>query len=175
MYKKLLRLSFCARKGMLFILASCWFAGLLCGAACCCASSPDTISLMRRAVSCPVSIVGLLQAALIPFLLSALSAVLSLKWLTYFVCLVKAFLFSFVSVGLLTACGSGGWLLRLFLMFGDCAALPFLYWCWSCIPRAHTGCCFSKLIVTGCVLVVAIILNYRVIAPIVCLIDFTKG
>lgn len=163
------------RRGMPLVLACCWICGLLCGVAFFSVSSPDTLSVMRRAVLCPVSIVCLINAALIPFLLSAFFALLSMNWMVMGICFVKAFLFAFVSLGMLSGFGSGGWLLRFFLLFGDSAALPLLYWCWMRFVRTSAAHNWIMIAVVCCLLLGAIILDYRVIAPFVCMIDSMKG
>ena len=162
------------RRQMPLVLACCWICGLLCGVAFFSVSSPETFSVMRRAVLCPVSIVGLINAALIPFLLSAFFALLSMNWMVMGICFVKAFLFAFVSLGMLSGFGSGGWLLRFFLLFGDSTALPLLYWCWMRFVRAAAHS-WIMIAVVCCLLLGAIILDYRVIAPFVCMIDSMKG
>ena len=162
------------RREMPLVLACCWICGLLCGVAFFSVSSPETFSVMRRAVLCPVSIVGLINAALIPFLLSAFFALLSMNWMVMGICFVKAFLFAFVSLGMLSGFGSGGWLLRFFLLFGDSTALPLLYWCWMRFVRAAAHS-WIMIAVVCCSLLGAIILDYRVIAPFVCMIDSMKG
>ena len=163
------------RKGMSFLLACCWVCGLLCGVICSSISSPETFSLMRRIVSSPVSIVGLLNAVLIPFLLSALFSLLSIDWVVLCITFFQAFLFSFVSLGMLLSFGSGGWLLRFFLSFGNCAALPLLFWCWMRIVSAGVDHFVITLVLIFFLFVIAIILDYHVIAPFVCLIDSMKG
>ena len=162
------------RREMPLVLACCWICGLLCGVAFFSVSSPETFSVMRRAVLCPVSIVGLINAALIPFLLSAFFALLSMNRMVMGICFVKAFLFAFVSLGMLSGFGSGGWLLRFFLLFGDSTALPLLYWCWMRFVRAAAHS-WIMIAVVCCLLLGAIILDYRVIAPFVCMIDSMKG
>ena len=165
---------FIAHERMPLVVAFCWFAGLLCGVACCAVSSAEIVALMHRTVSCPASIVGLLNAALIPFLLSAVSMAFAKPWIIAGICFVKAFLYSFVSIGILMSFGSGGWLLRYFLLFSDCAALPFLVWYWS---RPVSVPVRPRWIAAVLLLILAAVtaLDYRIIAPIVCLIDSTKG
>ena len=164
------------RKGMPLVLAASWISGVVLGICCYGTSSPVFSSLMRRVVSCPASIVGLLNAALIPFLLSALMIATSVPLLVSGLCFVKAFLFSFVSIGILESFGSGGWLIRLFLLFSDCAALPFLlgYWLWSVSASRKPGWLVTTCVVFFAVVLVTI-LDYRIIAPIVCMIDSMKG
>ena len=119
-----------ARKGMLLILAICWINGIVFGVFCYSSSPTEVTSLMHRTLSCSVSIVGLLNAALIPFLLSALFMALSMPVMLFVLCFLKAFLFSFVSMGVLAYAGSGGWLLRYLFLFSDCVTLPVLFGYW---------------------------------------------
>ena len=165
-----------ARKGMPFVLAMCWIGGLLFGAFPYFFFSPETFSLMHRIVSCSASIVGLLNAALIPFLLSALFMALSMPVMLFVLCFLKAFLFSFVSMGVLAYAGSGGWLLRYLFLFSDCVTLPVLFGYWFGFVSAPIK---SRLVLTTCVVLLALavvtILDYHVIAPIVCVIDSMKG
>ena len=164
------------RKGMPLFLAASWLCGFVFGVFCYSTSCPEFTSLMRRAFSCSVSIVGLLNAALIPFLLSTLFIATSMPLLLPGLCFVKAFLFSFVSIGVLKSFGSGGWLLRFFLLFSDCVTLPLLlgYWQWSVSAPGKL-----RWIEISCVVFFAVVLvtflDYRVIAPIVCVIDSMKG
>ncbi len=165
-----------ARKGMPLILAICWITGVVFGVFCYSSSPPEVASLMHRTVFCPASIVGLLNAALIPFLLSALFMALSMPFMLSGLCFVKAFLFSFVSMGILAHSGSGGWLLRCLFLFSDCVALPVLFGYWFGFASAPgKSCRFAATCVVFLTLVLVTILDYRVIAPIVCVIDSMKG
>ena len=165
-----------ARKGMSLILAICWINGIVFGVFCYSSSPTEVTSLMHRTLSCSVSIVGLLNAALIPFLLSTLFIATSMPLLLPGLCFVKAFLFSFVSIGVLKSFGSGGWLLRFFLLFSDCVTLPLLlgYWQWSVSAPGKLRWIEISCVVFFAVVLVTI-LDYRVIAPIVCMIDSMKG
>ena len=165
-----------ARKGMSLILAICWINGIVFGVFCYSSSPTEVTSLMHRTLSCSVSIVGLLNAALIPFLLSALFMTLSIPFMLFVLCFLKAFLFSFVSMGVLAYAGSGGWLLRYLFLFSDCVTLPVLFGYWFGFVSAPIK---SRLVLTTCVVLLALavvtILDYHVIAPIVCVIDSMKG
>ena len=165
-----------ARKGMSLILAICWIIGIVFGVFCYSSSPTEVTSLMHRTLSCSVSIVGLLNAALIPFLLSALFMALSMPVMLFVLCFLKAFLFSFVSMGVLAYAGSGGWLLRYLFLFSDCVTLPVLFGYWFGFVSAPIK---SRLVLTTCVVLLALavvtILDYHVIAPIVCVIDSMKG
>ena len=117
------------RKVSTIILAFCWCAGLLTG--CFLANHAGNIhsSMMRRAVSCPVSIASLV-VLLLPFLFSAFAVYLSKTWLFLPFCFLKAFQFAFVASLVSTAFGSFGWLIRLLLLFSDGCTIPVLLWIW---------------------------------------------
>ena len=154
------------RKETPLILAIFWLSGILFGVACYCVSPEDTVSLMCGIFAGPVSIVGVLNAVFVPFLLSVVFIVLSMKRMLMVLCFFKAFLFSFVSVGILASCGYGGWLLRYFLLFGDCTMLPLLYWYWV---HAFTGSAkhlWVSSFFTCCLFLLTTILDYRVIAQV---------
>ena len=85
--------------------------------------------MMRRAVSCPVSIVGLV-VVLLPFLFSAFAVYLSKTWLFLPFCFLKAFQFAYVAGSVSMAFGSAGWLIRLLLLFSDGCTIPVLLWIW---------------------------------------------
>ena len=164
------------RKGMPLFLAASWLCGFVFGVFCYSTSCPEFTSLMRRAFSCSVSIVGLLNAALIPFLLSTLFIATSMPLLLPGLCFVKAFLFSFVSIGVLKSFGSGGWLLRYLFLFSDCVTLPFLFGYWfGCLSTTIKSRPVFATCVVFLLLSLVTILDYHVIAPIVCVIDSMKG
>lgn len=118
------------RKGCRFFLACFWLSGALCGILASLSAGRTLVSLMRGTLFVPVSIVGMLCATALPFLLSAFAVFLSRPVLLLTICFGKAFLFAFVSMGIFQAFGSAGWLLRWFLLFSDYASVPLLYWFW---------------------------------------------
>lgn len=176
MRNRWLSLSFNTRKEMSIVLAVCWFSGLLCGIFYFSVCDSRVISLMHRMVFCSASIVGLLSTSFIPFLLTSFFVATSRISAVFCVCFFKAFLFSFISIGCLTTFGSGGWLLRYFLLFCDCVVLPAYFW--YCM-RYITVPVRTRWIVTtiAFAVVIALItaLDYRIIAPLECLIDSMKG
>ena len=125
-----LKLPHFSRKYSLVILAFSWFLGLFLGVVFSIAAGDSIISLMSTAVSSRVSIVGLLTAILLPFLLSAFAVLICEPCLLVVIAFGKAFVFSYLSLGLMAAYGSAGWLVWLLLMFSDCCFLPLLmlYW-----------------------------------------------
>ena len=156
---------FFSRKGMVYILAIFWILGIFCGSAAFAFSDATLISLMRRVLRAPVSIVGIFCAVLFPFLISAFLAFLYKPSWIYAVCFCKAFLHAYGSLGLLTCFQGCGWLLRCFLLFGDCT-LPVLYWFWTQCLYRQQGIfrCFSAIF-TGAILMAAAGLEYFCIVP----------
>lgn len=153
------------RRGCRFFLASSWLLGLICGILVYLSAGGILVSLMRSTLYVPVSIVGLLCAAVLPFLFSALAVFLSRPGLLLPICFGKAFLLAFVSLGVIRAFGSAGWLLRWLLLFGDCVSAPMLYWFWlRYIPgdRLLSGWEAASLFSLG--LLIGSV-NYSVISP----------
>ena len=125
-----LKLPLFSRKSCLSVLASSWFLGHVLGIVFSIAAGDSNVSLMRMALNSHVSISGLLTAILLPFLLSAFAVYLHESWLLIPIAFAKAFIFSYIGLGVMTVYGSAGWLVRLLLMFSDCCSLPVLFWYW---------------------------------------------
>ena len=115
-------------KRMLLSLACAFIFGLISGVLISMSASGALDSTMRAAPFSCVSISGLLSAILLPFLLSAFAVYLSCPWLLLPIAFCKAFLITFLGLGVLDAFGSAGWLIRFLLMFGDVITLPLLWW-----------------------------------------------
>lgn len=152
------------RKGLRLLLALAWLSGWLCGLLLAFLSDDFLISLMRGTLTAPVSIVRLLGASTLPFLISAF-AVFLLRPILLPVCFLRAFLSGLFAGGLMRAFGPSAWLLRFFLMFGDTLTAPILYWFWlrgverRCRPSFwETAACISAAILIGSV-------DYRFISP----------
>lgn len=174
--KRWLSSSLNTRKEMSTVLAVCWYCGLVCGILYFSVCDIGTISLMHRMVSCSASIVGLLIVSFVPFLLTSFFVTLSKTWVVFGICFFKSFLFSFVSIGCLITFGSGGWLLRCFLLFCDCVALPALLWYWIRLVSAPFRAYHIVVTVAFAVMIMLLTaMDYRIIAPFVCLIDSMKG
>lgn len=134
------------------LLALCWCLGLLLGILAASASD-DLVSMMRRSLSCPVSIPGLLAATVLPFLLSAYAVSLSEPWLLLPICMVKAFGFGFCAFGVSLAFGSAGWLVRLLFLFSDVCVIPVLFFYWLRHIRGDAARSYRDLV---CCLIAAV-------------------
>lgn len=116
------------RKRYCIFLAFFWIAGLVCGILTTCrfADAPFA-SLMRGVPLGPVSIVGVLCVTALPFLLSVFAVSISQPWLLLPIFFGKAFLFAFVSFGVVRSWCYAGWLVQALLMFRDWASMPLHY------------------------------------------------
>ena len=160
-----LKLPHFPRKSSSAVLALFWFLGLVLGVFFSTAAGNTIATLMRTAVNSHVSISGLLTAILLPFLLSAFAVYIHEPWLLIPIAFAKAFVFSYVGLGVMTSYGSAGWLVRLLLMFGDCCSMPLLFWYWT---RHISGQRKALLPVTAVVLVLAFVIgsfDFCVVSP----------
>ena len=112
------------------LLLALWFLWGLISGAVLSAAANSIASLIPAAVIRPGSISGLLTVVALPFLMSFFAAWIQWPWLLYPIAFFKAFLVSFLGLGVLCAYGSAGWLIRLLLLFSECCTLPLLILCW---------------------------------------------
>ena len=133
-----------------------WSAGMLLGIPAALAARDLLISMTRESVSCSVSVVGLLSATLLPFLISAYAVSLSEPWLLLIFSTVKAFCYSFCAIGVSLAFGQSSWLVRFLFLFSDYMLLPLLYLYWlrhikgQAKPWELPACIGASLMV-GCI------------------------
>ena len=121
------------RKWDKLILALSWAMGLILG----CfvfrhAGSGLTVQIPMTVGSQP-SIFGLLVTALLPLLFAGFAVYIGAPGLLWGICFCKAFLFMYVSCGVLEVYKSAGWLIRWMLMFTDLGCCVLMY----CYCRRH--------------------------------------
>lgn len=114
-----------------YCLAVGWMFGLICGAECGFRWDESMIPLMRGCLYDTVSIVCVFSLLCLPFMISLLASFWNARGLIYLTAFGKAFLFSFVSLGIFHSFGSAGWLAHLMLMFSEVCSLPVFYWFWN--------------------------------------------
>ena len=152
------------RKNRSPYLALCFSLGLIAGAVLAAASGSSLNSMIPLAADKPGSLSGVLLTALLPFGLSAFVGLIGELLLLYPIVFWKAFLVSFIGVGVMGAYGSAGWLMRLLLLFSECCTLPLLILFWI---RLLTGqgsrTMFSALNVLAAVLIGS--LDYCIVSP----------
>lgn len=150
-------------KANLFLAVS-WCFGLLVGTLSAASASNTLIPMMRGAVSCPVSIFGLLLAVYLPFLLSALAA-----WfypsLIYGLCAFKAFCFSYCAYGINLTFGNSAWLIRFLFLFSEGLLLPVLYLFWMRHISAGRTKLISELVLCALIATVVVIVDILWISP----------
>lgn len=159
------------RKYTHYILAFFWFSGLVCGALLFLTAGTSVTSLMRRCVLQPVSIVSLLYVTILPFLVSILMALISRPMLILPICFGKAFLFSFVSAGILSVYGSSGWIIQALLLSIDCWSAFLIYLWWLRMLQCAERWKWEGLFLTA-MAILADSVYFRIISPfLACLID----
>ena len=146
-------------------LACSFLAGLLSGACVSIAASKSLLPMMLAAANSCVSISGLLSAMLLPLLFSAFAVYIRQNWLLIPIAFVKAFLFAFLGIGVMSAFGNAGWLVRWLLMFSDSLTLPLLWWFWlRAFSSGRTDALrFAALVAVAAVLIGS--LDYSVVSP----------
>lgn len=158
------------------VLAVCWCVGLLFGIFVSLSAGDFLASTMHAALSGSLSIFGLLTVILLPFLLSALAVSISMPILLIPIVFLKAFLFAFTGMGILTAFYAARWVLAGLLLFCDTLTQPLLWWFWlHAIPNGGSFLLRRALIcVIGTVLVG--LFDFYFVAPFLAnLISFQKG
>ena len=144
------------------MLAFIWVIGILTGFSVASRSSSHllklTLSLER------VSFVGLVIAAILPLIISAIAVKLSAPLFILIVAFIKAFLFGFASFGLFSYYGDAIWLSKWLYMFSDSLMIVLLCWFWvrniagktehlnkdlaTCLIAASLLICFDYFIVS---------------------------
>lgn len=119
------------------LLAFCWSSSFVVGLYFYIHNQYMLSTLMRRVVLSPVSIVGCLFAFLFPFLFSAFAVYSHTPVWIFPISAYKAFLFAFVSIGVMDSTGSAGWLFWL-LLAEDSLIMPALYLFWLRILFVRT-------------------------------------
>ena len=108
-----------------------WFAGLIFGTSASMYTGDSIFPMMRAAVFGGMSISGALSVLLLPLLFSAFAVYIHQTFLLLPIAFCKAFLFSFVAMGLKGVFGSVGWLFSILLLFADGLSLVVLWWFWN--------------------------------------------
>ena len=147
------------------LLAFCWIAGLIAGAAYSCFSADFCTVLIRRSTVQGMSFSGMMTVTTLPFLLSALVISLSEPWLLLVFSTFKAFSFSFCAWGVCLAFGQSSWLVLFLFLFSDFLLLPMLYFYWL---RHIRGQAVTSLWMFSGLLFIALfvgMIDYQFISP----------
>ena len=131
--------SFQWRNYLVSILAFFYIFGLQSGIFFSKLNEPYITSLMRSVASAPVSIVGSLVLAVIPFLISAVCFYTHTEYFIFPVSLVRGFFYGYSLCASAVTYGTAGWLVCGFLFFSDHLLSPLLLWYWAraCSAQKH--------------------------------------
>lgn len=121
--------------------------------------------MMLGSVSGAVSIVSLLSVTVLPFLLSASAVFSSCRWLLLPIAFFRAFLLSYVGMGIYGCFGSAGWLFRLLLCFSELFSTPLLYWFWLRCCDPDRGRIAPQGALTGALCLLIGSVDYCLISP----------
>lgn len=156
--------SWLRKRGPAFLALS-WCLGLVCGIQAARTASDTLIPLMREAVRRPVSILGLLNVTVLPFLISAYAVSLPEPWLLLIISSTKAFIFGFCAYGVRLAFGQSSWLVRFLFLFSDSCLIPLLLLFWlrhignkKPVRRWELIACLAAAAIVGTI-------DYRFISP----------
>lgn len=145
------------------LILPAWVLGLFAGLWFGSSYGSGFVSLMRSALSQPVSIVGILAVYCFPFLLTAFAVLISRLELLVLLAFCKAFLFSACACLVELSFGSAGWLIRLLLVSRWITA-PLLLWLWLYLAdrREKSAYAFSVCALWG---ILAGALEYCYVSP----------
>ena len=158
-------------------MAWLWCAGLCFGYFVAYGANLTYASWMRPLLSQQVSIVGLLGSAVLPFLVSDLCFAFGGQQLLCAVSFFRAARFAFVSAGVISCCGSAGWLFFLLLLGCDLLELPLLWWFWirSFYNTDRVRRIRDLLICISSVTVLCLLQRYWIIPFLSEITNFVKG
>lgn len=147
------------------VLSLLWIYGLFLGALLSFSADSLLSSTMLSVIDGRLSIISFLSALLLPLFFTVLAVYISQPVVIFLLIFMKAFLFSFVGIGLLNSFDSSAWLLRCLLMFSDSLLLPILWWIWlqSFSNDRQAVFRFSILAAAGILLIGCI--DYTLVAP----------
>lgn len=149
----------------LSVLLMLWIFGIILGAAAGGAASSESVSLMRRVLFAPVSIVGLLICAVLPFAFSFAAVLSGRARLIYLLCGLKGFSFAYTGSLCLACFGSAGWLVRAFLLFSQIATVPALWYVWLSLCKGREKLGRTGFGFLSAHVLVAVLLDYFMVAP----------
>lgn len=127
----------------------------------------DSISfhLMRMAVTCPVSIVGLVFVILLPFLITAFAIWISKPYLFLPVSFFNSFSFTLILCYTITVFDTAGWLVCLMLLFSNISVQFCLNWIWIRYFNGTSGSSAEDLLVCVFGLLAIVVIDYLFVAP----------
>lgn len=124
------------RRSLCFIL--CWCFGLLAGTLIAAGADQAVLSMTRLALYGRVSVVSLLMAALLPFMITACAVLIHSFRILYFCGFLQALSVSCCGFLVYRAMGTAGWLIQPMFQFTEC--VMSVVYCWFCLR-----CCIGEV------------------------------
>lgn len=150
------------RKSWSFLALSC-FLGAVAGVVVADAVGSHYFLLMRMAVGCHVSIVGLAVSVWIPFLVSVFFIVHSKPWLACLICVLYITDFVVTGYALAVSFARAGWLVKCMMQFSDVCLIPALLY--LCVKRMQGKQCKHTVIYLSVFAIVIGMIQYSLISP----------
>lgn len=111
------------------ILAFSWTMGLAVGL--CAIVSGCCDAIFYQAADITPTFFSIISVLLLPIMIAVLAVFIGQCWLIFPMAFLKAVAFAYVGWSVVITFGSAGWLIRLLLLFSDCASMPLLWWFWN--------------------------------------------
>ena len=153
-----------SRKRSVCVLAFVWLAGLTGGLVTAFLGADSLVLVVRQALICSASRSGLLVAVLLPVALSGYAAFRRMFPVLIPVVFWEAFSFTFLGFGVMSACGSSGWLVRLLFAFSSSCMLPVLWLYWLRSSAAEDGSFFTFIPALSAALLIGCA-DYALVSP----------
>ncbi len=152
-------------KRSVITLVLSWCGGLLAGTLFAAGADESLLSLMRRALSCRVSIVLLFLAAVLPFLITAYAVCINKYLILYAACFLKGLVFSYCAFLIFRAMGDSGWLLQPMFQFTD--SVMCTVFCWFSLRCCTIGERLLKRDLMVCIFISAlvVIIDFLLVSP----------
>lgn len=136
------------------------------------ANSPHIVSLMRRAVYTPVSIVWLFAVLCFPLLLSACAVIYHIRFILPVLAFSKCTVFLFCARCMKAAFGGAGWLIGFLYLYSSIWNLSALYFFWFRHADGEEAGLWRDLIISICLQAITAITDVLLIAPLLMRITF---
>ena len=151
------------RKYATSVLAFSWMLGLSLGFSA--VISGVFASAFRQVANVSPSFLSIISVLLFPVVVSFLAVFAGMRWLIFPLVFLKAIAFAYVGWSVVITFGSAGWLLRLLIMFSDCACIPLFLWFWNRAINSEFDSLLPAFFVTILITLGVGLIDYCVISP----------
>ena len=145
------------------ILAFSWTLGLVFGI--CSVAAGSFGPAFQQAADVSPSFFSIISVLLLPLVISLLALYAGQRWVIFPLAFLKALSFAYVGWSVIATFGSAGWLIRLLMMFSDCATVPLLWWFWRKALTSEFDALVPPSIAVALTIFGIGIVDYGVISP----------